>query len=188
MERERIIHSAITLDLVAPIRSDSPERLKEAEAVVFSDDLEERAAIFGRALKRLVSYELLPASMVVMEDFAHKYSIENANGFRREARIEHQYRLGAMLGLAAASLKHLDHTWNELPVDDVVSLSTVVPHDEIPIDAVRVDPIAASIIDQVAEHSTADLEDQSQAEHATRVGYFVARNLAALSMELVSSN
>jgi hypothetical protein len=183
MSRERIIHSTITIDLIAPIRSDSPESLKEAEATVFNTDLEERALIFGKSLNRLVSYRLLPASMVVMEDFAKKYSLETTNGLRRQSRIEHQYRLGAMLGLAVASLQRLDHTWYELPADEVVSLSTIVPHNEIPIDAIRLDPIAASIIDQVAEHTTADTEHQEQAVHATRVGYFVARNLAALSME-----
>lgn len=183
MNQERLIHSSLSSELIAPIRSDSPKQLKEAELLFFDTSLHRQAAEFGQSLNRLVSLEMMPASMVVIEKFAKNYANHQTAGTRRRKRLEHQYRIGGMIGLAAVALQNSENTWEECHPHTVTSLSTVIDYEKMPADAVRVDPISSAMIDELAEHTTADIHDPEDLIHATKLGYFIARELATLSIE-----
>lgn len=194
--RGRVAHARVTAPLLAPMPSaykhdPLKSAIYELEHTVFDEgELRQKASSVMRSLQRDVSLNLLPASMVVMEEFSKEYAQKYTTGKRRQTRMEMQYRIGSMTGLAASCIALSGLIYVERHPYDVTSIkqNELLVADQPPEDVVRnTDPKMKQMIQLLGEHMTADVleKDPEQAEAlvtATTTGYHVARALARLTI------
>lgn len=189
-------HALLSDALIAPIPSTyrfdpAKQDIYELEHQAFDEhELSGKAIELSIALRRLVGGQLLPASLVVMEQYAEDYANMHDKSASRQERIAGHYKVGSMIGLGAASLTLYGASWNERHPDIVTSIyqDGIIACDAPSLEVVREsDFISKKIINTLGEQMTADVasHDADRARELTRAsncGYYVARTLAKLTI------